>query len=250
MKKEGKRTAKGKASARGISPLVSAIMYTLISIVIVSLVLQIGVPYLNRLQELGEIKNLESMLKEMDKTISIVASEGTDSQRKISISLAMDSMDVNGASEMVTVNKETDAVGMNPRSRLSQGNYFKGVSVETDAYSGTIGDTSVLILENEHIYLAIKRLDSNTTMKARNLVQKVRFKDSSADLNALVDFYMDSHAGEDANIATEFTKSGYNLGWGEIKASITGTGHRYNVHFRLESGSDFIRVWASDATWS
>ncbi|MCX6802543.1 MAG: hypothetical protein NT067_05545 [Candidatus Diapherotrites archaeon] len=250
MKKQGKRTDRNTTFSRGVSPLISAVISMLISIVVVSIVLQIGVPYLNRLQDLGEIKNLESTLKEMDKTISIVSAEGTDSQRKISVSLAEDSMDVNGTSEMITVKKETDAQVMNPRTRQSQGNYFLGVSVEVDAYESTLNDVNVLVLENEHIYLAIKKLDSNTAMKARNLVQKVRFKDSSADLNALVDFYMDSHAGEDANIATAFTKSGYNQGWGEIKASIYGTGHSYNVHFRLESGSDFIRVWASDAVWS
>ncbi|MEM0360548.1 MAG: hypothetical protein QXK06_04405 [Candidatus Diapherotrites archaeon] len=244
------KLSKKRVAPKGVSPLISAIIYTLVSIVIVSIVLQVGIPYLNRMQDYGEIKNLESMLKEMDKTISIVAAEGKDSQRRISINLAKESMDINGDSEMIIVNKQTSAQVMNPRSRKSQGNYFQGVNVEVDAYVGTIEDTNVLVLENEHIYLAIKKLDSNTTMKAYNLVQKIRFKDVPADLNAKVDFYMDSHAGEDVNIATEFIKSGYNLGWGEIKASIVGEGHRYNVHFRLESGADFVRVWASDATWS
>lgn len=233
----------------GQSPLISAILYLLVSIVVISIVLQIGIPYLNRLQDYGEIQNIETTIKEMDKTISIVASEGEDSQRKITITIAEDSMDINGLAEMITVKKETEARVMNPRSRKSQGNYFKGVNVEVDAYSSTLDDVNVLVLENEHIYFAVRKLDSNTEMKASDLVKKVRFKDTPADLNAQLDFYMDSYAGEDVNITTEFVKKGYNLGYGEIKAKIYGSSHQYHVHFRLESGADFVRIWASDAVW-
>ena len=232
------------------SPLISSILYLLVSIMVVAIVLQIGVPYLNRLREFSEIKNIEESMKELDKTISIVAAEGTDSQRKISVTLSEDSMDINGISEMITVKKGTDARIMNPRSRKSQGNYFKGVNLEVDAYSGTLNDVNVLVLENEHFYLAVKKLDSNTEMKANNLVERVRFKGAAADLNAQLDFYADTHSGEDLNISTEFVKEGYNLGWGEIKAVVFGDGYQYNVHFRLESGADFLRAWISDAVWS
>ncbi len=235
---------------RGQSPIISAILYMLVSIIVVSIVLQIGVPYLNRLRAYSEIKNLEETMIDLDETISIVATEGEDSQRKVSISLSEDSMDVNGESEMIFVKKETTARVMNPRSRKSQGNYFKGVSLDTDCYSGTVNDLNVLIMENQHIYFAIRKLDSNTEMKTRGVVELMRFKGENADLNARVDFFADSHAGANVNISTDFVKSGYNEGWCEAKASVFGDGYQYEVHFRLESGADFVRAWVSDAVWS
>jgi len=224
-------------------------MYLLISIIVVGIVLQIGVPYLNRLRAYSEIKNLQETMIDLDETISIVASEGEDSQRQFSITLSEDSMDINGLSELITVKKETEARIMNPRSRKSQGNYFYGVSLETDAYASTLEDTNVYVLENEHIYFSVRRLDENTQIKAENLVTRIHFKDSDADLNALIDFYMDSDSATDLNIATSFTKSGYNIGWGEIKAAVSNSTYSYNVFFRLESGSDFVRAWVSDAIW-
>lgn len=235
---------------KGQSPLISGILYLLVSIVVVAIVLQIGIPYLNRLQEYGEIKNIEETLKSMDETISVVAAEGTDSQRKITVTLSRDSMDINGLSEMITVKKDTEAKIMNPRTRKSQGNYFKGVNLEVDAYSGTLNDVNVLIMENQHIYFAVKKLDSNTEIKANSLVQKLQFKDQGADMNAQVNFFVDSHSGEDLNISTAFEQSGYNQGWAEIKAAVYGNGYHYNVHFRLESGTDFVRIWISDLEWS
>jgi len=212
--------------------------------------MQIGLPYIDRLQDFGEIENIESTMKEMDKTISIIASEGTDSQRTINIELSEDSLDVNGDAETIIVEKSTKAKIMNPRSRKSQGNYFKGVNVEVDAYEGTLSGDAVYIMENEHIYFAIRKLDSNTPMKSYDLVKKVRFKTTSEDLNAMADFYMDSYAGGDVNISTEFVSSGYNQGRAEVKANVFASDHNYSVHFRLESGSDYIRIWASDAQWN
>jgi len=237
-------------TCKGQSPLISAIIYLLVSIVVVSIVLQVGVPYLNTLRAFGEIKNIEESMIDLDKTISIVASEGSDSRRRISVTLAEDSMDINGISEMITVKKNTDAKIMNPRSRKTQGNYFKGVSLEVDAYESTLNDQNVLVLENEHIYFAIKDLDPNTEMKANNLVELMRYKGSNADMNAQLDFYVDTHSGADVNISTEFTQSGYNLGWGNAKAAVYGDGYQYNVNFRLESGADFLRIWISDVVWS
>ncbi len=235
---------------KGQSPLISGILYTLISIVIVSIVMQVGLPYIDRLQDFGELENIESMMKEMDKSISIIASEGTDSQRTISLELSEDSLDVNGDAETIIVEKTTKAKIMNPRSRKTQGNFFKGVNVEADAYTGTLNGDAVYIMENEYIYFAIRKLDSDTPMKAYDLVKKVTLKTTNEDLNALVDFYMDSYAGGDVNISTEFVSSGYNQGRVEVKANLTASDHNYAVHFRLESGSDFIRIWASDAQWS
>lgn len=237
-------------NAKGQSPLISAIMYLLVSILVISIVLQIGVPYLNRLRAYSEMKNIEDTMIDLDKTISIVASEGEDSQRTVSISLAEDSMDVNGTSEMITVKKDTEAKIMNPRTRKSQGNYFKGVNLGVNAYEGSVDGISVLVLENQHIYFALRKLDSNTETKAQYLVPRIRSKDTGKDMNAQLDFYVDSHAGEDINVSTAFVQSGYNQGWAEAKASVYGTGYHYNVHFRLESGSDFVRIWVSDAVWS
>ena len=248
MKGNQKKDCTG--NAKGQSPLISAIMYLLVSILVISIVLQIGVPYLNRLRQYSEMKNIEDFMIDLDKTISIVASEGEDSQRTVSISLAEDSMDVNGTSEMITVKKDTDARIMNPRTRKTQGNYFKGVNLGVDAYESTVDDINVLVLENKHIYFALRKLDSNTETKAQYLVPRIRFKDQGKDMNAQLDFYVDSHAGEDINVSTAFVQSGYNQGWAEAKASVYGNGYHYNVHFRLESGADFIRVWISDAVWS
>lgn len=231
--------------AKGQTTIVSAALYTLVTIAIVAIVLQIGLPYITKLKEYGEIRKGETVMKSLDEIIAVVASEGEGSKRKINISLS-DPMDINGSDDMISIKKTTIAEIVSPRVKKTQGNYFIGTNIGVNAYSSTIGDTNVLVLENEYLYFAVRKLDTNTAITLDQLVVQVRRKDTNSTLNVTFDFYLDDDIGATVNVSTEFEESGYNIGKGHIIANVYGASYSYKINFVLESGCDFLRIYISD----
>ena len=230
---------------KGQTTIVSATLYTLVTIAVVAIVLQIGIPYLTKLKEYGEIRKGETVMKNIDEIIAVVASEGKGSKRKVNISLS-DPMDINGASDLITIKKTTTAEIVSPRVKKTQGNYFIGTNIGVNAYSSTLGDTNVLVIENEYIYFAVRKLDANTPITLDQLIVRIMRKDDNSVLNATLDFYLDNDCGATVNVSTELKKSGYNLGKGHIIANVYGASYSYKINFILESGSDFVRIYISD----
>ncbi len=224
--------------------VISGVLYTLISVVIVAIVLQIGLPYIQRVQEYNDIKNAEIEMKKLDSIINIVASEGAGSTRKVNVSFS-EPVDINASSDLILWKKETIAEIASARREKREGTFFKGANLGVDAYETTINDTNVLVMENEHIYIAIRKL-SNEKIKLENLVYRIRNKDLGANFNAKLDFYLDNHAGSYVYVTTYFKESGYHRGKAHIVADVNGGNYSYRINFILESGFDFIRIFASD----
>ncbi|MCD6478916.1 MAG: hypothetical protein J7L44_03460 [Candidatus Diapherotrites archaeon] len=231
--------------SKGQATMVSAVLYTLITIVVVAIVLQVGLPYITKIKEYGEIRQAETAVKNIDEIIAVVASEGSGAKRRINITLS-DSMDINGNSDIIAVTKTTTAEIVSPRRKKLQGNYFIGANLTVDAYATAIGDTNVLVMENEYLYFAVKKLDTNTPITLDDLVVQIRRKDTNAIFYGKLDFYLDNYAGSTVNVSTRFENSGYNIGKGHIIADVYGATYHYKINFVLESGFDFVRIYISD----
>ncbi len=240
----------------GQTPLVSAILYILLSVVILSIILHTTMPMLEEMQEIGEIRKSQELMKNLDEIISIVATEGEGSSRDISLTISGDDLVVDSDAESISISTKTTARLVSPRYKKKEGNYFMGAHADIDAFSTTVGDINVLLMRSAHLWFAVRSLDSNTEMQLKNLVVKMRALDENTDLNAQLDFYVDNEQGNDVNVYTSFGpgRSGYNIGRGEIiayvhKMSGTTMEYNYKIHFWLETGFDFVRVYIDDATW-
>jgi len=107
---------------KGQTTIVSAALYMLVTIAVIAIVLQIGLPYLTKVKEYGEIRKGETVVKALDEVISIVASEGEGSKRRIEINLS-DPMDINGERDLITIHRALSSLfysllGFRPTYRL------------------------------------------------------------------------------------------------------------------------------------
>lgn len=229
-------------NGRGQSTIVSAVLYTLISLAVVVIILQVGLPYLTTLKEYNELRQTEVAMKNLDEIIAAVASEGSGAKRRIALTLA-DPLDINSTTDLILVEKTTSAEVVSPRRKKSEGYYFRGSNLTVNAYSSAIGDTNVLVMENEYIYFAVRKLDTNTPITLDTLVVQIKRKDTNEIFRGKLDFYLDSYAGATVNVSTYFAESGRNIGKGHIVASVYGASYHYNINFVLESGFDFIRIY-------
>ncbi|MCX8189727.1 MAG: hypothetical protein N3F05_00665 [Candidatus Diapherotrites archaeon] len=231
--------------SKGQSTIVSAVLYTLISLVVVSLILQVGLPYLTKIKEYNELKQAEATMKNIDSVISMVSSEGEGSKRLLTINLS-DALDINSASDMIFSEKKTIADIISPRRKKSEGNFFIGANLSVNAYESKINDVNVFIMENEHLLFAVRKLDRNTPIKLDELVYQIRRIDTNEIFQGKLDFYLDNYIGSTVDVSTEFIESGYNIGKAHIVANVYGSAYSYKINFILESGFDFVRIYMGD----
>jgi len=240
----------------GQTPIISAVLYTLISLIVLSIVLNTANPVLEELQEVGEIRKSQELMKNLDEIISVVATEGEGSSRDLSITISGEELEVDMDADSLSISTYTTAKMVSPRYKKKEGNYFMGAHSDMDAFNASWGDVNIRLMRNDRIYFAVKKLDSNTEMKLKDLVIKMRALDSNKDLNAQMDFYVDDTQNDDVNIYTAFgpNRSGYNIGRGEIIAyvhrQVGGTmEYNFQLHFWLETGMDFVRIYIDNASW-
>lgn len=229
---------------KGQSVVVSAVLYTLVSLIVVAIVLHVGIPYINNLRDMAEIRQAEATIKNIDELIAVVAAEGEGSRRRINITLS-DPLEISSSLDSVIISKVTGAEIVSPRRKDSKGYFFRGVNIYANAFEDTIGEKSVLAIENEHLYFAVKKLDSNI-IKLDELIVQVKRKDNEEVFAGTIDLYLDNHQGADLNVSTKFERQGYNLGKGHIIAKVQSPAYSYKINFVLESGFDFVRIYISD----
>lgn len=234
----------------GQTELITNILFVFVTISVVGAVLQIGLPFLEKSQDVTIIRENERLVKKLDEVIQTVASEGEDASRFVIVEIKDGTLDINGEQDTITISKETKARLLANRHRINQGSFFMASDAEVDAYAGTFNDQNVLILENGRIRFVVGRYETPTAIKLSQLVKQLRFIERGINFQGRLDFYLDNERGKDVNVTTAFVSSGYDIGKGEILAQVSSPGYAYNIHFVLETGQDFVRVFVDGVRFS
>ena len=233
----------------GQTDLITGLVYILITISVVGVVLSVGLPYIDKTREISEIRENEKLMKEIDKIISTVASEGEGASRFLTVDIKNGKLDINGERDSISITTETTAEVIAKRHRISRGNFYTGSDLEVDLQSAVYLDENVWALENSRLYLAIRKFDRNTGIKLDRLVKGITFKPTGQKYMGRVNMYLDNYTGNDANVITVAKETGLDLARGEIIAVVSATNYDANIHFVLESGNDFVKVYADGTRW-
>ncbi len=230
---------------RGVSPLISAIMYLIISIIVVGIILNTAVPFLANLNDVTSVNKSQDLMVQLNQTISDVASEGTNSARSITLSIRDSTVTVDGDKELVYLEKKTGADIIASRFRKDIDARFIASESRASAYKTVFNGRDAIVLENDRWKATLLELDKNN-LSTDQIIQEIVFKPQDKTLQASVDFYLDDLQNDsDKNVTTTIVREGYLLPRAEAIASIQGETYDYNVHFVLESGADFLRVYAT-----
>lgn len=235
---------------KGIAPLVSGILYTVISISAVGLVLTIGVPYLKSLEDVSAINKARSTMAALDQEILRIASSGQGSSSTINLALKGMDLSISSKNGIIKVDKDTKANIIKRRFRKDFGNFFLCSNCRVSAYKASTARGEALILENEHIRLEVSRHDSNTpNILLSGIVKEVRFIDSNEAFDGNFNFYPDAFSVQASTVSTRLVREGAMLGEGEIIAYVGSPYYAYDLHFNLQSGADWFGVYISDMNY-
>ncbi|MFA4906929.1 MAG: hypothetical protein WC602_01530 [archaeon] len=236
---------------KGLEPLISGMLYTIISVSVVGVVLSTGIPYMKNLEDISTVNKARSTMGALDQEILRIASSGKGSSSTINLSLRGINFSVSSKGSIIKAEKETLASIIKKRYRTDFGNFFLCSNCTTNAYKAVTGNGSVLVLENSHIRLEVARYDLNTAnVSMAELVKSVRFIDGNNTFNGTFNFYADSYSSLVNTVSDRIVNEGYSLGEGEIIVYVSSAYYNYNLHFNLQSGSDWFSVYITDMNYS
>jgi|GEM_PF-1466461 len=238
---------------KGLSPLISLILVAVISIASIVLVLRIGNPLLERIEETSTFSEAKDIMNQINSAVKEVSYEGNGSSRKLNIL-------VKGGEYRVLPDEDSIVYQMESRYELfskgmwkSEGDLVISTGADVSAYEADVtGDgKDELVLENSYVLFAVNKTGNETDPEPLNtkyLIKKLRIKDSNYNVTP-TDSSIKVIDLPDSSLGTGYTKllgTGSHLNEGRIKLSMTtDSGESYQITYTLGAKSDFVRASVS-----
>ncbi|MEA2003973.1 MAG: hypothetical protein U9O53_03355, partial [archaeon] len=239
-----------KGCRKGISPLISGVIFTAIMITTISIIMGGIIPSLNEVRDTVVLDSAQESMNYLNQYIELVAQESERSQRVIPFSIdkgtfIMDSANTSeGDYGKLFFELETESQAVSPRSSKKIGDIT--FSSNTDASVTT--NTTEFILENEHLKVYIN-LSGNSTdpvaIDTSKLLKNIYFKDDSKTLFSESSDKISFSITGIPEVVTGYVDAktlGDDLGVAEVVAYLNYLEIEYEIHFILESGTDYLKI--------
>lgn len=214
---------------------VSAVLYLLITGIVMVLLLEAGIPVLEKARDKAIFDREQDQFLNLNQHIKDVASEGQGSKRIIPVQVEKGNLEVEGNS--LKWSMLTDARIIEPRTHISFGD-LKVVS-EFDV-SATEYNNSYII-ENSYIRVNFSKCETdNNCTSVSDIINAISIKDgtlSSGDFS----FYL-SNSTFNGTGSTHLLKEGTLLDSSTVVVDLAL--NNYDLHFTLRSKEDFLIVEA------
>lgn len=217
---------------------IEAVLYVLMTAIIMVVVLEAGIPILDKMKDKSIFIQTRDNFVSLSQHIEEVSNAGPGSQRLVPIEIKKGYLKVDN--EKVKWYMDTKAEIIAPMSKISLGNVKIASDSDVDAY--TSGD--YYILENFYVLAAFSRIGNSSVygnITSANILAYLKFKGTGGTTNGTFTFLIDSAAiSGDGYTAME---SGYDEGSGSVSAFInTTSGTNYTITFTLYGDTDFLAV--------
>jgi hypothetical protein len=237
-----------KTRAKGVSPMISGVMYVAVSLAAITMVVQVGNPIVRDVQDSISLDQAKEMMSRLDNTIREVAAEGKGSVRIVPIEFSRGKLVVDDVSNQIYYQLETQSEVISPGVRREIGNIYVASSTDVSVTK----DATHWILENSHIRAKIKRIGSETSpapVNLTNVIESVRYnlgEPEEADFNGQIELGVDSSAARSVgNGYTVALKEGTGLASGTVQIHVDNSQMTYDVFVTLRGG-DFLEVTANN----
>lgn len=219
---------------------VSAVIYVLVGIIVLTVVIEAGIPFIKSLQERSNVNRARNTLSGIDQQIQDTAKEGQGSQRVIPL-------DVSEGTVKVEDNKlrwkiETSSKVLEPRTRIELGNLVIASDVDVSAAD----QSGFHIVQNSRILANFTMFGSKTNFSGINtssLLNYIEFKDTGSKTTGTFTFFINQNASSISGTGyTELLQTGTGLASATLKAHVNSTIYEYDLLLSLDSKADFLRA--------
>lgn len=240
-----KRTVSTNHQKRG-QVWVSAVLYILITTIIMIIVIEIGTPLLENLRDKAIFTKTKDNFLSLDKQLKSISSEGYGSQRIIPLEIQKGKVDVteNG----IRWEMKTDADIIEPGSSIALGDLI--ISSNSDVSAQKKGDS--YILENTAILINFTSFGNETNWTSgadpNSVINYMEYKTSNGrlrqDMAGLTTFTVKNNGADLPGTGSGYTKLekvGTSMTEAKLVLHMNST-VEYDLVFTLQSRADFLKV--------
>lgn len=219
---------------------VSAVIYVLIGVVVLTIVIEAGVPLIKKLQERSDVNRARNTFTAIDQQIQEVAKEGQGSQRVVPLEVSEGTVRVEDNKLRWKI--ETTSKIIEPKTRIELGNLVIASDVDVSAAE----HASSFIIQNSKILVNFTKFGSQsnqTTVNTSAMINYVTFKDTGSSTTGTFTFFINQN-GSSANGTgySELLQTGTGLASATLKTHVNSTIYDYDLLLSLDSKADFIRA--------
>lgn len=228
-----------KAGKRG-EIWVSAVIYVMVGVVVLTIVIQAGVPLINKLQERSNVNRARSAFTALDQQIQEIAKEGQGSQRVVPLEVSEGTVKVED--NRLRWKIETTSKIIEPKTRVELGNLVIASDVDVSAAE----HSNSFIIQNSRILVNFTKFGSQSsqaTVNTSSLINYVTFKDTGASTTGVFTFFINQNASTTNGTGyNELLQSGTGLASATLKTHVNSTIYDYDLLLSLDSKADFLRA--------
>lgn len=217
---------------------ISAVLYILIIVVALVLVLEAGVPILNKLRDRTIFVQTKDTFLNLNQFVEEVSSGGKGSQRVIPAEIKKGELQVGDNKLMWSM--DTEATLIEQRSKIDLGNVKIAANADVDAYESNAS----LVLENKYLIANFKKIGNETAwgnVTANDIINYITLKDTNVNTSGIFSFEVAGNAATGVGYS-KLLDEGYGIGSGSVIVHINDTtGFEYNLTFTLESDTDYLK---------
>jgi hypothetical protein len=227
--------------------LISAIAFIAITVSAMALILNSGLPIIQRMQSSASLDRMTSTFTELDRTIVSVASEGNGSRRVFDMDTGQGRLALDTDSDSIYWQLDSENSVLRPRTARFIGNVASGSNIEASLYEGSHEGFPAFVLENSHLKAFIRKVQPAQSYSTDSLLLGVYQKDLGEWLALdYLGISVDSDPSSESGTGwTEADMLGPSLPRATVIAYISSDYANYSVSFTLESGADFLIVQGS-----
>ena len=217
---------------------VSAVLYVLMTTILMVVVLEAGVPLLNDMKDKSIFVQTKDNFVSLSQHIEEVSSSGPGSQRLVPIEIKKGYLSI--GNEKVKWSMDTTADILAPMSKISLGNVKISSDADVDAYESG----NYYILENFYMLAAFNKIGNSTAygdIISNNIIGYLQFKGTGGTANGTFDFSVNGVPISGTGY-TGLVDAGYDKASGSVIALVNNTEGNYTIIFSLKGDTDFMLV--------
>jgi len=220
---------------------VSAVLYLLISAVVVIVVLEGGIPIIKKMQDKALFTKKRAEFTDLAQQVEQLSKEEQGSQRIIPLEVEKGSLRVED--DKIKWVLDTNAEILEPGSKISVGDVNILSNADVKAYWSE--EENAYIIENSYVKFNFARIGSHDEWQdysTADIIKKITLKPTSAELPGNFRFYLDNNAATaNGNGYTWLSQEGSNLDKASLYALMNSSENvTYTLKLTLYADTDYI----------
>ncbi len=219
---------------------VSAVIYVLVGVIVLTIVIQAGIPLIKKLQERNSVNQARNTFTALDQQIQEIAKEGQGSQRVVPLDVSEGTVKVEDSKLRWKI--ETSSKIIEPKTRIELGNLIIASDVDVSA----VEHPGSYIIQNSRVLVNFTKFGSQSsqvTVNTSSLINYLTFKDTGASTAGTFTFFINQNPSTTSGTGyNELLQSGTGLASATLRTHVNSTIYDYDLLLSLDSKADFLRA--------